>query len=503
MVLAASMSVVFAENQNISVATGDTHTYAVYQIFTGDLSDGKLSNVHWGKNGTGTEGELVPKATLDTIAAINGTDEEKAEALAAYATLTGTAFGTVDASTPLSAPTGYYLIKDNAAPADGDEATLYIVQVVGPTTITRKAGTTTSDKTVDDVNDSDTTDTGANATGQESADYDIGDEVPYHLSATLSEKVEQYDTYKITFEDTLEAGRFSAISTLTEKIDGADIAETENYTVTRTVVTEPSENGFKIQYVFTPKDGKTLAVLNGAEITIDFTATLGEGAQIGGDGNSNTLKVTYSNNPNNSDEGKTTDKDVTVFTFKIVVNKVDGNNQPLANAGFTLYKVSKADAEAGVPTANATDAKTKNAYWATKALAVNGTHSATAATPTGGSVANQFTFNGLDDGYYVLCETTTPAGYNTIDPQAFKVEATHTKTQITALTGTKLNDGDTITFTPDTAEGSLTATIQNQSGSTLPSTGGIGTTIFYVAGSILVLAAAILLITKRRMGNEE
>ena len=228
--IAASVSAFAAPTDvAITVASGDNHSYAIYQIYTGELSEGKLSNVHYGKNAkNGTEGALVPDSELDAVAAITGTDEEKAEALAAYADLTKEAAYTVNGGASVTVPTGYYLIKDNAAIADGDEATLYIVQVVGPTTITRKAGTTTSDKTVDDVNDSDTTDTDANKKAQDSADYDIGDEVPYHLTATLSEKVEQYDSYKITFEDTLEDGRFSAISALTEKINGADIAETEN-----------------------------------------------------------------------------------------------------------------------------------------------------------------------------------------------------------------------------------------------------------------------------------
>ena len=501
-ILLVASSVAFADVA-ISIKSGDTHNYAIYQIFTGDLADGGvLSNVKYGTNAKlpngKSVGDLVDKTVLDTIAAITGTDEEKAEALSAYADLTGTAAYNVSSGSTVNVPTGYYLIKDkDAITAEGDEATLYIVQVVGPTEIVRKAGTTTSDKTVDDVNDSDTTDTTANLKKQTSADHDIGDDVPFHLSATLSEKVDQYDTYKITFEDILEEGKFDAIGTLTEKLGNADIADTEDYTVARTELTAPTKDGFKIQYVFTPKEGKTLDSLKGKTITIDFTAKLGKGAVIGNPGNHNTLKLTYSNNPNNTDEGKTTDKVVTVFTFKIVVNKVDQDSNPLANAGFTLYKVSKADAEAGV---TGVDAAAKNAAWAAKAIK---TWTTSAVTPTGASVASQFNFEGLDDGYYVLCETTTPAGYNTWDPQAFKVEATHTQAEITALTGTKLNDGDTITFTSNTGAGSLTTTIKNQQGATLPSTGGIGTTIFYVAGSIMVLAAAILLITKRRMGAND
>lgn len=496
LMIAASMSALAAPTDTtITVPAGDNHSYAVFQIFTGELSGTTLSNIHWGQNGTGTAGQLVDDTTLTTIANLTGTDEEMAETLVTYANLSSTPF-TVTNAAALTVPTGYYLIKDNAAIADGDEATLYIVKVVGPTEIVRKAGTTTSDKKVDDANDSDASDATGNATMQTSADHDVGDDVPFHLTATLSEKVYQYDEYKITFEDILESGKFDAIGDLTEKLDGAAIADTDDYTVTRNILTAPTKDGFKIQYVFTPKEGKTLASLNSKTITIDFTAKLGEGAVIGNPGNHNTFKLTYSNNPNNTDEGHTTDKVVTVFTFKIVVNKVDQNSQALGNAGFTLYKVSKTDAEAGVPTANATDASTKNAYWATKAIK-------TWADNTPAEDKTSFSFDRLDDGYYVLCETTTPAGYNTINPQIFKVEASHTQTEITALSGTVLENGGTITFTPDTGAGSLTATIQNNQGSTLPSTGGIGTTIFYVGGSILVLAAVILLVTKRRMSAEK
>jgi len=475
-------------NTTITIPASDNHTYSVYQIYTGELSEGKLSNVHYGKNAkNGDEGALVPQTELDAVAAIVGTDAEKAAALEAYANLTGTAAYTVSNAAALTVPTGYYLLKDASAVGANDEATLYILQVVGPTTITRKAGTTTSDKTTTDHNDSEDT-AALNATGT-SSDYDIGDAVPYQVKATLSEKVYMYeDFYKVRFQDTLESGRFSAISDLTIKVDGNAIADTDDYTVAITGVEARDENGFDVTIVFTPKEGKNLASLNSAVVTIDFTATLGEGAQIGGDGNTNTVKVIYSNNPNSDQEGETTEHKVTTFTFKIVVNKTDGENA-LEGAGFTLYKVLKTDALAGVPAANAGDAASKNAYWATKAIATKAIAAEAGKT--------QFSFEGLDDGYYVLCETTTPAGYNTVDPQVFVVAAEHSDTAITSLTGTKL-DGSTIEFTPDTSAGSLTTTIVNNSGTVLPSTGGIGTTIFYILGGLLVIGAAVILVARRK-----
>ena len=105
-----------------------------------------------------------------------------------------------------------------------------------------------------------------------------------------------------------------------------------------------------------------------------------------------------------------------------------------------------------------------------------------------------------DDGVYRLKETTTPDGYNTMKDIIFEIKATHSDGNNPELTG--LN-GDSIsgeiTLTPSKDEGSLTATIENKKGSQLPETGGIGTTIFYVVGVVLMLGAGVLLITKRRM----
>ncbi|MCI5484375.1 MAG: prealbumin-like fold domain-containing protein, partial [Clostridiales bacterium] len=116
-----------------------------------------------------------------------------------------------------------------------------------------------------------------------------------------------------------------------------------------------------------------------------------------------------------------------------------------------------------------------------------------------------FTFSGLDDGNYRLTETVTPAGYNTIDPIEFTVNAEHDvlsdNPALTSLSGNATN-GE-LTFTSNTTEGSLSADVVNNAGSTLPETGGIGTTIFYVLGGVLVLAAVVLLVTKKRMSGAE
>lgn len=151
----------FAADTTITAPAGSTRTYDVYQIFTGDLSGKVLSNVKWGKNGTGTVGEAVSQETLDALAALAAvnslSDTEKLAEISKYVKMDSEKFGTVSNGTPLTAPTGYYLIKDKGPVGDGEAYSLYVVQIVGPTTISPKVGTVTSEKKVDDKNDSNNT----------------------------------------------------------------------------------------------------------------------------------------------------------------------------------------------------------------------------------------------------------------------------------------------------------------------------------------------------------
>lgn len=205
MVFALATTAFAEENAAISAPEGSTRTYDVYQIFTGDLHEGVLSNIKWGKNGTSTEKTAVDQTTLDALAAVNGkSDAEKLTEIQKYVKLNSEKFGTVSNGNPLTVPTGYYLIKDNGPVNDGEAYSLYVVQVVGLTTISPKVGTTTSDKKVKDTNDS-----AANSTTdwQDSADYDIGDAVPFKLSATIAQDYANYTHgYKLTFHDKEDAG---------------------------------------------------------------------------------------------------------------------------------------------------------------------------------------------------------------------------------------------------------------------------------------------------------
>ena len=459
----------FAADTTITAPAGSTHTYDVYQIFTGDLAGGVLSNVKWGKNGTGAVGKAVPQETLDALAAVNSlSDTEKLAEISKYVNLTSEKFGTVSDGSPLNAPTGYYLIKDNGPVLDGEAYSLYVVQVVGPTTISPKVGTTTSEKKVKDTNDST-----ANSTTdwQDSADYDIGDDVPFQLKATIAQDYANYKVYKLTFHDKESAGLTFKPETVVVKIDGTTV-DSSKYEVVTTGDT------FEVRFA----DLKTTTARAGSVITVEYSATLNDQAVLGSTGNPNTMHVTYSNNPNDDqggENGKTPDDTVTVFTYKVVANKVtknpayvEGGSEPeyisLKGAGFTLYK--------------------KNASG--KYVAVG--------SEVKGDEMTTFEWKGLDDGDYKISETTTPSRYNTIADIEFTITAVHDVTSVNP-TLTSLTGGNK--FTGEVSTGAVSADIENNTGSTLPETGGMGTTIFYVLGSALVLGAVVLLVTKKRMSD--
>lgn len=456
----------------ITAPDGSTRTYEVYQIFVGDLDPESkvLSNVKWGKNGTGTEGQPVDEAILDALTSVNGkSDTEKMAAIENYVKLTSEKFGEVKDGTPLTVPNGYYLIKDvgpvNAAA--GEAYGRYVVKIVGDTTITPKVSKVTFEKKVKDTNDT----TGETSGWQDSADYDIGDSVPFQLTGTVADDFKQYTSaYYFAFHDKMDESLDFEQNSVEVYVGSTLI--TDDYTLTYTPHT--------FDLVF--DDLKNVAGVNaGSTITVKFTAKLNENAKLGNQGNVNEAQLEYSNNPYSEQRGTTNWDNVIVFTYQVVVNKYANEvaaGKERAGAAFMLEKL------------------VGETWTLVKEFQADETTST-------------FTFKGLDDGKYRLTETVTPSGFNTIDPIEFTVTADHkvtwegeTRTTIlTSLNGEPTEAG-LITFTPSVDTGALSTDVVNKSGSTLPETGGMGTTLFYVLGGVLVLAAVVLLVTKKRMRSE-
>jgi len=479
--MATTMVAYADETSSFTLTLNNTtvgHKYAVYQIFTGDVSgtDTKtLSNVKYGANyGGKTAGDEVPFTELSAI-----TD---ADAFASSVSLTGDPVKTVDSAAGTTEITGlvpgYYLVVETTASVDvpqGETETKNILQIVGNTNVAIKSGTTTSEKKVKDVNDS----VKDSLTGwQDSADYDIGDDVPFELKATVASDYANYalydNNYVLTFHDEQSDG-LSFNNDVTVYVDGNKI-ESGYQVVTGNDIGDNCD--FEIRFS-NLKD--ITSVKAGSVITVEYTSKLtGDAVVLGSTGNPNESYIEYSNKPGSDQTGETPHDKVIVFTYQLTANKIekitnqDGTvtNQALKGAGFTLYK--------------------KNASGEYVAV----------GTEVKGDKMTTFSWKGVDDGDYKLVETTTPTGYNTMKDLEFKINATHDTTganpTLIDLGTTTLDGKNASLFTGNVGTGILTGDIENTKGSQLPTTGGMGTTILYVAGAILVIAGAAVLVIKKR-----
>lgn len=457
---------VFAAETTATISVNEDRVYEVYQIFTGDLSGKTLSNIKWGKNGTGTEGTAVDEAILEELDGLSSkSDVEKLAVIEKYVDLDSEKFATVSKDFSLTAKTGYYLFKDITELGNGQEASEFIVKLVADITVTAKAEDITVEKKVKDKNDS----TGTTTDWQDSADYDIGDSVPFQLKATVSKQYDSYEKYYLCFHDTLSAGLTFNTGSVTVKIDGTVYTNTDNVNVRSDSLTDGCS--LEVEIV----DLKNIEEVHaGSIITVEYTATLNDRASVGSAGNENKVHLEYSNDPNNSEsKGETPDDKVVVFTYQLVINKVDENNAALKGAGFTLYKKIK------------DDSVTEGYKWEAVGSEIKGTDLTT------------FTWKGLDDGDYKLVETTTPAGYNTMADIEFTISASHdadsADPKLTTLSGGTLKSND------DVSTGTITKAIENRKGTVLPETGAKGTMIFITIGSIIVIAAAVFMITRKKM----
>ena len=506
LVLALMMVLGLATTASAANVTNATpgHTYDAYQVFSGTQAenDPALAGIEWGTGVKSVELLAALKANYDyfddcTSAAdvanvLKGKADEcdEANALAKiaanYLTTTKTPIGS-ESTVDLAA--GYWLLVDTTDVDDKHDAKNHDVPTV--------------EKKVYDINDT----TGGDEVREDSADHDIGDHVPFQIVATLGDRVTDYTVYQVTFHDTMakgltldatysqEAGKTTEVTSgVTVKIDGAD--KTAQFKITAVTNAETGVTSLTIHCA----DVKALGATNNSEIVIDYTATLNNDAALGYLGNENKVKLEFSNDPNWIEmpgdnpppppTGETPEDKVVVFTYQIEADKVDPDGEALPGATFTLYKKLPAEPEEGEFIV-AKDDEGEDAIWAVVGV-------------VGGNSETTFTWKGVDDGDYMLVETVTPAGYNTIDPIFFTITAEHDNVSadphLTELTGG--------VFTPvldenDNLTGVLKAEIENLPGAVLPETGGAGTTIFYIIGGLLVAAAVVLLVTKKRMTSAE
>ncbi len=471
MVLAMGVTAFAAEGSHTITINGiknSNDTFKAYQIFSGSEADGTLGDVKWGD---GVDGDALI-ATLQNVEGFAGvataadvsvklgsghdTEIAKAFATAASKHLVKTS-GTYNNGVISGLADGYYLVQNDKTDEKSAQ-TRFILTVVNDANVDVKTDVPKMEKKVKEKNDT----TGTETEWQDASDYDIGDKVPYQISTKVVSNYAEYKTYYLKFNDTMADG-LTFNNDIVVKINDEAIDSTL-YSV------KSSEHGFELEI----SNLKNTTAKAGDIITVEYSATLNENAKIGSEGNKNTANMEFSNNPNSEgdgDKGKTPDDTVITFTYKTVVNKVDKEGNALEKAGFSLFKVTPAgEVQIG--------------------------------TELKGDAMTTFEFKGLDAGKYILRETTTPPGYNTAADIEFEI-----------VTAFGEEDGEenlvlkTFTATPsdkfkvDMTAGSATTDVVNNKGNELPSTGGMGTTIFYIVGAVLVLGAGVLLVTRRRVSK--
>lgn len=490
------------------------HCYDAFQIFKGDVSDDntKISHVEWGSSiahpneflaqltedltiGDKFETSFTPQEAAAVISQWSDSDNNS---IAFARCVCNYVYSDRD-STPVKQgghtggfeldEAGYYLIVDTSSfssSADGDSYHAYnsfllkVNKANYHVQITPKVVKPTVEKKVYDNDDNSSW--GDNNGWGSSADHAINEEFKFRLIAKLpASEGRAYDYYKkytVCFNDTLSEGiTFDKLDTveITNGDGGASqVIDAANYTRT------PNGSQF---FKLSIDDVKTCApglnLNDGATITVTYTAHLNENAAVNGSAeNKNSVRLQYSNNPRPDGEylGYTPESEVYVYTYQLnntkYHDKAEHGNE-LKDVGFRLYSDADyknevelyQDGEFYYPIKNAS-----NKQAVEMKSAEDGT----------------FNVKGLDAGTYYLKETKTPANYNPCDVPPVIIKANHKGNQVD-LNGSTLS----------------TTIINNKAGGiTLPSTGGIGTTLFYVVGGGLMVAAIVLLVTKKRMENK-
>lgn len=371
---------------------------------------------------------------------------------------------------------GYYLIAQTKV-GTNEAYSLVMLGTAGKKAlkVTPKTSVPTFEKKIKEKNDS----TGQETGWQDASDYDIGDDVPFKLTGTVSDKYDNYKTYYYAFHDKMDDTLQFNAGSVVVKINGKEVAK-DKYTLNRN-----STDGCTFEVVF--NDLKKVSPKKPENVTVEYTAKLMGTDKLGSEGNFNRGKLEFNNNPYYEGEGKHETSEtpwdkVVVFTYKLIANKTDGDGKALAGAGFTLYKFDA----------------TANDYVKVHEIPADDT-------------TTTFGFTGADAGKYKLVETTVPDGYNKADDLVFEVKGTYkaenTDSPLEAPTLTDLvildANGHSITgenevFTTNLEQGTATTNIKNLTGSELPSTGGMGTTVLYTAGTLMILAAAAFLVMKKK-----
>ena len=599
-VMAACAAIPMGSSFSVSAATitvtetEANHTFKGYQIFAGSVdANGTVSGITWGNGIKSADVSSIYTELSSTGIKVNEVEifknvssaAEVADALSKLTSGEKNAYGDMDKVATIfqkhvdadnaksftqgtdgytldNAADGYYLIVDEV-PGTGTVTSVskYLMKVFGENKtentiapkrdqpqVMKKIKENTKYEGAPTFKNVTTADTGYNDT----ADYCIGDSVPFKVYGSLPSTLNNYQNgYKYVFHDSLDT-QFNAPTAVTVKVGNyyvKAVTDATDKTGYQFVTSTTDSHTFDIAFT----DIKSVKLYTDPEctqeaaadvkvsatdvVTVSYDAVLNATANIGRPGQKNDVYLEYANDSNWNGEGTPTTSEtphdnVIAFTYELDLTKVDGadENKTLAGASFVLERTVErktqyavldehkkitdwltTDGDVTVDTTNGTVNTT-----GTWASVYGKSPVATAPTISTTETAGTFNYIGLDDGTYVVREVKAPTGYKiAAEGQAFTfvvsadttnnqegtgVDATGSALKTFNLYKDSIAEGNLLNTADEENDkvGKVDTTITNTSSSTLPSTGGIGTTMFYVGGGVLVAGAGVLLITKKR-----
>ena len=340
---------------------------------------------------------------------------------------------------------------------------------------------------------------------KQDAQYGVGDTVPYKITIEVPKNIDKLSTFTVTDTPT---GLTDNVSSIEVKDDTTDLTKNTHYTV--------ADNGNGFTITFTPAE---MAAYAGEKLVITYTATVSNDAVVGGKGNSNNAKLTYTNKINTHDSPaapstNTIEDSAVMYSFGIkVVKTAENGTTALPGVVFDLYREAKTGE---TPIVNAETLKKAGLDITKKWILVKSglTTNANGIIDTSDSTNTTNYTHGLANGDYYLVETKTVDGYNLLTkPVKVKLDVTATttwqKTNVYDASGNLVKHGTVTktTFTHTSNNGDATKTelavakVVNRKGFTLPVTGGFGTLLFSGIGVLLVLAGVGVLFSLKKKSN--
>ena len=553
----APVTMAFAENvaapaNSITInknANNGSVKYKAYQIFEADVVDetGKtdkvVSNVKWATgvkeatrkaiinainkkqdgalkadaspqdvanwltaNITGTTNTTVLKDTdlLNTLAGLVAKDVTPTNPT----NPTGITDGSFAADTKVSFDkSGYYLFLTDEGTLPSDEsktdskntatAPIYAVVGAGPVTVNEKTSIPTVNKQVLDDTAGKTVDTAVEGDWKNVGDAWIGQEIDYKLTGTVASNIASYVEYTYEFQDHLSAGLAADLSSIVVTINGKKINESGFYTATVEDTFDGSNNKTGQDLKVSFKDLKAAAKsvdenLDGdSKVVVTYRAQLTSDAEYTAAGNTNKVKLVYSNNPMSTGTGTSESKEVTDYVFGFNITKTDPKDSSAKLvAGFKVKMIKEGETK-------------KVAKWLKRDGSFTDEENKAYTFKTNGE-NNTVSIPGLVAGTYLISESETPAGYNTIADFEITVTPTYNPTtgKLTDLEVTDTSDMVAAHLDKKDDSTKIPVTIQNKKGSGLPLTGLNGVTFTWIAGGAVLCIGVAHLIRSRKQAEE-